>query len=229
MKQLRAEQVGRRFMRKSGTANFFYGVQPQSLELPEGSLTVIMGRSGSGKTTLLNLLSGMLPPTEGKVFHGEKDLYAMSDAELSEWRGTKMGVIPQGRAMLDALTVMENILLPGNLYPKKDRSGTELAALAEELLQRLGIAHLADSFPAELSGGELRRAAIARAVLYEPDFLFADEPTGDLDDENTEIVLKLLREEADRGAVVLMVTHEREAASYADRCYRMEAGKLQEI
>ncbi|MDO4634192.1 MAG: ATP-binding cassette domain-containing protein [Eubacteriales bacterium] len=223
--KVNANNISMKFMRQGETSNYFYGVVPQSLELKEGTLTAVCGRSGSGKTTLLNILAGLQPPTEGQVYHGDTDLYAMSDEALSVWRGTKLGVIPQGRAMLDTLTVMENILLPTMLHPQKQ---TEQAyrERAEALLQQLEIESLAGSYPPALSGGELRRAAIVRALLHSPELIFADEPTGDLDDISTRKVLALLREEADRGATVLMVTHDQEALQYADLCWRMDAGKI---
>ena len=170
------------------------------------------------------MLSGLLTPTEGKVWLDETDLYQLSDDDLSRLRNEKIGVIPQGKSALDALTVWENILLPLNLRGSKKETDA-----ADVWLERLGIAHLRNAMPAELSGGELRRMAIARALAGTPDILLADEPTGDLDDENTQLILKLLREEANRGAAVLIVTHESGALAYADNSYRMNEGILESI
>mgnify|MGYP002624743060 CR=1 FL=1 len=221
---LKAEQISKRYFRKSGEANHFFAVRNVSLELKPGCVTVLMGRSGSGKTTLLHMLSGLLTPTEGKVWLDETDLYQLSDDDLSRLRNEKIGVIPQGKSALDALTVWENILLPLNLRGSKKETDA-----ADVWLERLGIAHLRNAMPAELSGGELRRMAIARALAGTPDILLADEPTGDLDDENTQLILKLLREEANRGAAVLIVTHESGALAYADNSYRMNEGILESI
>ena len=221
---LRAENISRKFPRKTGGANFFYAVNPLSLELEAGTLTVLVGRSGSGKTTLLNMLAGLISPSEGKVFLEDQDLYALPDRDLSVLRNARIGVVPQGHTGLDSLTVLENVKLPYALY-HKDRGADAYAA---ELLEKLDIAHLAETYPSELSGGELRRLAIARALIMRPEILLADEPTGDLDDENTETVLKLFREIADAGTAVLMVTHESDAAKYADRICRMNAGNLTE-
>ncbi len=218
---LKAENVSRRYMRKTGQANYFYAVRDASLELRPGEVTVLMGRSGSGKTTLLHMLSGLLAPTEGRVLLGDTDLYALDDGALSRLRNAKIGVVPQGRSAIDSLTVLENALLPGSMYG----GGDEKEAM--RWLEALEIAHLADVHPAGLSGGELRRAAIARALAQRPAVLLADEPTGDLDDANTRRVLGLLRDAAHReGTALLIVSHDVEAARCADALYRMDAGTL---
>ena len=184
---LTAEGICKTFFRKTGGANYFFAVAPLDLEVLSGSVTVLTGRSGSGKTTLLNMLAGLLEPTEGKVRLGGTDLYSLKDDALSRFRNERIGVVPQARSAVDTLTVKENILLPASLYGRK--------AEEKEILDRMeafGIGHLADAMPPELSGGELRRMAIVRALVSNPDILFADEPTGDLDDENTEKVMKML-------------------------------------
>jgi len=219
---MKAENISRRYFRKTGEANHFLAVKPLSLELVSGETTVLMGRSGSGKTTLLNMLCGLLVPTEGRVLLGETDLYSLDDRALSRLRSERIGVVPQGRSAIDTLTVLENILLPAQLY---GRTLPETEAL--QWMERLGIAHLRDARPAELSGGELRRMAIARALAQCPDFLFADEPTGDLDDENTALVLSALHAYAHgQEKAVFIVTHESDAMRYADRSFRMDGGQL---
>ena len=219
---LKAEQVSKRYFRKTGEANHFFAVKGASLELKPGAVTVLMGRSGSGKTTLLHMLSGLLKPTEGKILLDGTDIYSLDDEALSKLWNEKIGVVPQGKSALETLTVMENILLPVSLYGKASN-----VQAAEAWLEKLGIASLRDAMPGELSGGELRRMAVARALIGSPDALLADEPTGDLDDENTKLVLSVLREAADMGAAVLIVTHENEALSYADQAYRMQNGLLE--
>ena len=219
---MKAENISKRYFRKTGDANYFFAVHPLNLELHSGETAVLMGRSGSGKTTLLNMLCGLLVPTEGKVWLEDISLYSLDDKALSRLRGERIGVVPQGRSAIDTLTVLENILLPAKLcgrpLPVKE---------AQQWMERLDIARLRDAGPAELSGGELRRMAIARALAQQPDFLFADEPTGDLDDENTREVLSVLYDYAhDQGRTVLIVTHENEAMQYADRSFRMDGGQL---
>lgn len=219
--ELRTEGVCRRFFRGSGSANFFYAVEKTDFTLPAGSLTEITGRSGSGKSTFLNLLAGLLEPSEGHVFLDEIDFYSLTDAPRSELRNRSIGIVPQGQTGLSSLSVLENVKLPCLLYGENVSDETAL-----ELLERFDIAALRDSYPNELSGGEMRRLAIARAMIRHPAILLADEPTGDLDDENTAAVLQELRRAADEGTAVLLVTHEREAAAYADRIFRMEKGVL---
>ena len=220
---LKADNISKTFYRAAGSANYFYAVSPLSLEIVPGTLTVLMGRSGSGKTTLLNMLSGLLEPSEGTVRLGDTDLYSLNDAALSRLRNEKIGVVPQARSAVDTLTVMENILLPAALYGRKAP-----AEEARRWMEEFDIAHLADSMPRELSGGELRRMAVIRALVGNPDVLFADEPTGDLDDESTEKVLSALHSCArDRNKAVLIVTHENDAVKYADRLLRMEKGRIE--
>ena len=219
---LRAEQISKTFFRNTAGANYFYAVSPLSLAVFPETVTVLMGRSGSGKTTLLNMLAGLLQPTEGKVLLDGTDLYSLNDAELSRLRNKRIGVVPQARSAVDTLTVAENILLPARLY--RDSAPEEEA---RRLMEEFEIAHLADAMPKELSGGELRRMAIIRAMARDPDFLFADEPTGDLDDENTEKVLSALHAFAHgRKKGVFIVTHENDAVKYADCLFRMEKGQI---
>ena len=219
---LKAENISRRYFRKTGAANYFYAVNPVNLEIKSGEAVVLMGRSGSGKTTLLNMLSGLLSPTEGRLLMDGTDLYTLDDRALSRLRSEKIGVVPQGRSAIDTLTVLENILLPAALYGKPLPGEAAL-----QWMERLGIGQLRDARPAELSGGELRRVAIARALAQSPDILFADEPTGDLDDENTRLVLSSFYDYAhEKKKAVFIVTHENEALQYADRVYRMDGGNL---
>lgn len=237
--ELKATKISRQYRRQGKGTNIFTAVQETDLLLSSGKLVEIEGRSGSGKSTILNMMAGILAPTAGKIELDGQDLYAMSDKELSLLRNHRIGMIPQGQTGLRALTVLENVLLPAMLYPqeetgvhkdKKEGQKTsgenDLTARALSLLEQVGIAHLKDAGPDELSGGELRRLAIARALIMDPGIILADEPTADLDDENTRAVLLLLRKCADEGRAVLLVTHEREAAAYADEVFRMNEGVL---
>ena len=225
---LRAQAVTRQYFRQGKGTNVFTAVQKTDLDLKPGTLTEISGRSGSGKSTLLNMLAGLLEPTEGKVFLDETDLYALTDGDRAKLRNRSMGIIPQGQTSLRALTVQENVLLPVQMYGGRpaEETKTDHAQQAAELLEKVGILHLKNVYPDELSGGERRRLAIARSLIMSPGILFADEPTADLDDENTKTVLQLLRDCADEGMAVMLVTHETEAAAYADRVYTMKEGML---
>lgn len=219
---LRADNISKTFFRNTDNSNYFFAVTPLNLEIPPETVTVLMGRSGSGKTTLLNMLSGILQPSVGKVWMDNTDLYSLTDMELSRLRNERLGVIPQARSAVDSLTVRENILLPAKLYGKPVP-----AKEAGYWMKEFEIDHLANAMPKELSGGELRRMAIVRAILQNPDVLLADEPTGDLDDENTDKVLSALYALAHQeNKAVFMVTHENDALKYADRILRMEKGQI---
>ena len=221
--KLKAEGIKRVFLRDGGSSNVFIAVDQTDFAPREGALTEIVGRSGSGKTTLINMLCGLLRPSQGRVTLDGQDLYALPDAALSRCRARHFGVIPQGQTGLARLTTLENVLIPASMY---DRATEEIRKRALSLMERLDILNLEDAFVSELSGGEQRRMAIARALVNEPEIIVADEPTGDLDDETTRLVLDLLKDRAGQGAAVIMVTHERMALSYADEVYRMDKGRL---
>ena len=226
---LTAGGIGKQFLRKKGGTNVFTAVEGADLSLESGTLTVLIGRSGSGKSTLLNMLSGLLSPDSGKVLLDGRDIYQMSDPELSAIRNSEFGVVPQGQTALMSLNVLENVLMPYSILKrnkKKTGNDAEAEAYARELLRRLEIDELAEAMPSELSGGEMRRMAIARALLNRPAFIFADEPTEDLDTENTRSVMSIFRAMADGGTAVLVVTHDQEVPEYADRVLRMEKGVL---
>ena len=223
MAGLFAKDIKKQYFRKGQNTNIFTAVDTLDIELAAGEVTIIKGRSGSGKTTLMHMLSGILSPSEGAVFFDGQDIYRMSEKELSRLRNEKFSVIPQGQGAIGSLNVLENVLLPFSLYNKEKGKEDE----AVKLLEKLGIDHLKNVLPRELSGGEMRRMSIARALLKKSDVIFADEPTGDLDDENTKLVFDLLKQAAQEGAAVLIITHESGASQEADHIYRMDAGILQ--
>lgn len=218
---LKAENVSKEFIRAGKGTNRFIAVNCADLTLVPGQLCVVMGRSGSGKTTLLNMLAGILVPTSGRILLGETDIYSLSDKKLSQLRNRNIGYIPQGQTALHSMSVLDNVLVPFMLYNDEPDE-----KYARELLEKLDIAPLADTSPSELSGGELRRMAIARALVRKPDIVLADEPTADLDDENTAAVFSFLRETAHSGCAVLVVTHDAEAAAYTDRLIEMNKGVI---
>ena len=219
---IEATGLTKEFARARGGKRLFTAVHPLDIGLEERQLTLVSGHSGSGKSTLANMLAGILTPTAGHVRLDGTDLYSLRDEELSRLRNERIGLVPQGHTALRALTVLDNVLLPSVLYSKNEAP----ADRARELLAAVGLDDLADAAPTELSGGELRRMAIARALLMDPAIVLADEPTAGLDSANATTVLTLLRDAADRGAAVLVVSHEAEAQRFADRSYVMEDGHL---
>lgn len=232
---LKANEIAKKYFRQTKNANFFYAVQKTSFELKQGELIEIIGRSGSGKSTLLSMMSGILEPSEGNVTiknesenagknSREIDIYKIADEELSVFRNKNFGIIPQGQSSLSSLSVLENVMIPALVYKNES---PEIKEKAVSLLEKVGIADLINENPNNLSGGEMRRMAIARSLINEPVFIFADEPTSDLDDENTQNVLSLLKNIAKtENAGVLLVTHETDAEKYADKVYKMDAGIL---
>lgn len=220
--KLEAKGVKKDFARGGNSGSVLEAVKPLDFSLESGELVEITGRSGSGKSTLLSMMAGMLVPTGGSICIDDTDIYSMKEEERSRLRNDRIGLIPQGHTALQSLTVLENVMLPFVLYhretPPEDR--------AKELLQKVGLFDMKDERPNALSGGELRRMAVARALLMKPEVLLADEPTAGLDDENVELVMELLRSAADEGASVLLVTHENEARKYADRVLAMDGGRL---
>ena len=221
---IEATGLTKEFARARGGKRLFTAVHPLDIGLEERQLTVVSGHSGSGKSTLANMLAGILTPTAGHVQLDGTDLYSLRDEELSRLRNERIGLIPQGHTALRALTVLDNVLLPSILYANAEAPVDR----ARELLAAVGLDDLADAAPTELSGGELRRMAIARALLMDPAIVLADEPTAGLDSANATAVLTLLRDAADRGTAVLVVSHEAEAQRFADRSYVMEDGHLRE-
>ena len=221
---LEATGLSKEFARARGGKRVFTAVHPMDFGLDERQLTVISGHSGSGKSTLLTMLAGILTPTAGHVRVEGTDLYSLRDEERSRLRNARIGLVPQGNTALRALTVLDNVLLPSVLYSRDEAP----AARGRELLTTVGLADLAEAKPTELSGGELRRMAIARALLMEPSIVLADEPTAGLDSANATAVLTLLRDAANAGAAVLVVSHEAEARHFADRSYTMEDGHLRD-
>ena len=224
--KLVANKVSKWFLRAREGSNKFFALNENDFELTPGELTVLYGQSGSGKSTLLNILSGLLTQSSGKVIVGETDIHALDDAEVSKFRNKHFGIILQGQSAINTLTVIENILLPYSLYPKNGKNYKEMEQRARELLKKTGIEELENVMPTELSGGELRRMAISRALINNPEFILADEPTSDLDDENTETVLEMFKSLANEGKSVLVITHDKEVFKFADRIFEMKSGNI---
>lgn len=203
----------------------FRAVDDIDFAVDTGDFVMIEGESGSGKTTFLNLLTGLTEPTSGNVMISGKPLKDIGDKELSKIRNQKIKYIPQGESLLSALTVRENILFPYTIGGLEKPSYERLLEVAD----KLGITDLLDEYPSELSGGEMRRATIARAVINKPSLIIADEPTGSLDSENTFKVMEIFKTIASEGTAVIVVTHQKETLGYASRVYGMEQGSLKKV
>ncbi len=191
------------------------------LKVRPGDFISIIGKSGSGKSTMLNMIVGLLRPTSGKVLINGLDLWSMDEKHMAKIRNLMVGYIPQGLSLLSNLTILDNVRLPFNLAQRKE-NGIERAM---NLLDKLSIKSMAQRYPAQLSGGEMRRAAIARALINNPQILIADEPTGDLDEETAKEVMKLFKEINREGTTILMVTHNYDN-NYGNRVCTMASGKL---
>ena len=203
----------------------FRAVDDIDFAVDTGDFVMIEGESGSGKTTFLNLLTGLTEPTSGDVLISGKPLKNIGDKELSKIRNQKIKYIPQGESLLSALTVRENILFPYTVGGLEKPSYERLL----EVSDKLGITDLLDEYPSELSGGEMRRATIARAVINKPSLIIADEPTGSLDSANTSRVMEIFKTIASEGTAVIVVTHQKETLGYASRVYGMEQGSLKKV
>jgi putative ABC transport system ATP-binding protein len=196
-----------------------------SLDVPAGQFAVIMGPSGSGKSTLLHLIGGLDRPTAGDVLVDGRIISQMPDDEITLYRRTKIGFVFQFFNLLPTLTALENITLP---FVLDGRSKNEAARRAEMLLEKVGLTQRRDHLPEQLSGGEIQRIAIARALAFAPPVLLADEPTGNLDSKTGGSILSLLRQinQVDH-CTVIMVTHSREAAEYGDRTIYLRDGRIE--
>lgn len=195
-----------------------------SFELYQGEFTVVMGASGSGKSTLLYCLSGMDTLTSGEVFYKGKKISGCRENEMAKLRAEEFGFVFQQIHLVSNLTLLENVTVPGFLDKKKSASAVKERAL--KLLEQVNVLHAKNRLPAQVSGGEAQRAAMARAVIAKPGLLFADEPTGALNRRNTEDVLDLMTQISREGQSILMVTHDVRAALRADRLLYLEDGKI---
>ena len=200
----------------------FLAVNRASLVVREGEFASVVGQSGSGKSSLLNLIAGLLLPSSGEILIDGKNAALMNDRDASLFRNSAIGHIPQGWSLLPNLTVLDNVRLPFFLAKREGNPDQEAA----RLLTDLGIEALAKSYPSDLSGGEAKRVAVARALVNKPALLLADEPTENLDRENAKAIVALLKRAAKKGTSVVMVTHDERAAKAADAIYIMDGGKL---
>ena len=197
-------------------------VDDLSFSVEKGEFVCVMGHSGCGKSTLLNMMTGMLRPTEGQVLLDGEDLCAKTSRQLADLRSTRIGYIPQGQGLLKNLTVWKNVCLPAGLARHKQ----DVSRRAEALLEQVGLSDRRDAYPASLSGGEGRRAAIARAMINSPGIVVADEPTCNLDPAHSRRIMELFRGISRQGVTVIVSTHNIAFLDYADRVLNMRGGRL---
>ena len=196
------------------------------LAIADGEFLAVMGRSGSGKSTLLKIVGGLDTPDAGAVIHRGRSLNGMSERARTQFRRSSLGFVFQFFNLIPTLTVRENVCLPLDL---NGMAADESKRRSSEVLAELEIDGCADRFPEELSGGEQQRAAIARALVHEPELVIADEPTGNLDLETAGSVLEVLGMSCrQRGTTLIVATHSREIASAADRSLRILGARLEE-
>ena len=193
-----------------------------NIAVARGEFVAIMGSSGSGKTTLMNILSCLDTPTEGKVLLNGTDAAALDEEVRRAFRARTIGLVFQQFHLLPYLTACENVMLAQYYHSVTDKT----AALAA--LERVGLAHRSDHLPKQLSGGEQQRVCIARALINEPEILFADEPTGNLDAQNEQTVLRIFAELHAQNRTIVMVTHNPDLGAKTDRIIRLQHGRIQE-
>lgn len=238
---LKLMHVTREFVRRK---HRFAAVNNVSFSLSCGDFVAIVGKSGNGKSTLLNLIAGLLKPTHGSVTVCGEEISApkFSDAQVSQLRAQNLGFVTQSQTLLPNITVYDNIFLPVQIAKSSNQKGSNQKSSDQKnksadvedyysnralnLCKQLHIEELLWCYPRELSGGEMRRVMIVRALINNPKLLLLDEPTGDLDSEHTRIVMEILRTASNNGSAVLMVTHDIDAARSADRTYTMDHGSL---
>ena len=193
-----------------------------SISVSEGEFLVVAGSSGSGKTTLLSLLSGLDKPSSGRVFVEEKDITDTSEDDLAPLRNGTIGFVFQSFHLVPSLTALENVMFPAEL-----NHDSRARAKAADLLKRVGMQDRSANFPHQLSGGEMQRVAMCRAVINNPRIIFADEPTGNLDSENGRAVLDLLLEfQRERRTTLVLITHSLDIADMADRVIVLKDGRI---
>ena len=190
-----------------------------SFSINERSFVGITGKSGAGKSTLLSIIAGLQKQDSGSLIINDIELNNLDDKELSGFRNQNIGFISQEQSFLENFTVLDNVRLPAFLGKKKidDTSAKEITVRAEQLLDSLGIAHLAQNFPSTLSGGENHRVLIARALINNPQILLADEPTDSVDSERTDEIIKIFRRLADEGKTILIASHDKDALKLCDK------------
>ena len=200
-------------------------LHPLDLVVPKAQFLAITGPSGSGKSTLLGLIAGLDAPTAGRILIGDRDITRLNEDDLARLRSATIGFVFQFFHLIPSLTAVENVMVPMEIAGRSDA-----AARAKALLAEVGLSERGHHYPSQLSGGEQQRVALARALSNDPPILLADEPTGNLDLANGQLVMELLLEtRASRGATLVLATHDPALASRADRVLRLRGGRVDTV
>ena len=218
---IEAKDLSKEYIR--GKREVVMAVNDVDIQIPKGKMVCVTGPSGSGKSTLLNILSGLDKPTSGRVLFKDENIAEWDEERLANFRRGNVGFIFQNWELIPIMTALENIESP--LYPLKIK-GREIRTRAISLLKQVGLWDKADNYPDELSGGEQQRVGIARALVGKPRIIFADEPTGNLDEDNAASIMRLLKSFTKRDTAVLVVTHNEDLKRYADMTHRMSSGRF---
>lgn len=223
---LSCRNIKKTFPSKTGSPDGLQILTGVNLDVSKGEIISIVGSSGSGKSTLLHILGGLDRPDEGDVFWNDISIYSHNANKLAALRNKNVGFVFQFHHLLPEFTAVENVMMPA-LISKKDQSEAE--ERAGELLEKFGMGERLHHRPSELSGGEQQRVSMARALMNNPSVILADEPTGNLDENNTESILSLLFNLRDtEGVSIVLITHEKEIASRCDNVYSLNHGVLLE-
>lgn len=218
---IEAKDLTKEYMR--GRKEIVTALSDVDLQIPKGKMVLVTGPSGSGKSTLLNVLSGLDKPTQGKVLYEDENIAEWDEDRLSKFRQKNVGFIFQNWELIPTMNALENIESP--LYPVKIKT-REIRTRSVSLLKQVGLWDKADNYPDELSGGEQQRVGIARALVGKPRIIFADEPTGNLDEDNASSTMRLLKSFTKRDTAILVVTHNEELKRYADITHRVSSGRF---
>ena len=218
---LEAKKVVKEYTRRNKVLK---AVDNVNLDVSRGDFVAITGQSGSGKSTLFHLLIGLCKPNQGQILIDGSDITSMTKDELSILRNEKIGYITQGQSLLSNFTIIDNLCMPYYLSSRNE----DVYDKALSLLKKVGLEDMENEFPSSLSGGEIRRVAIIRALINDPDIIIADEPTSNLDLENSKIIMELLKNISSENKAVLISTHDFEFLDYTSKIYCMDKGILKE-
>lgn len=221
--RLLVTDISKKIMFQHESLSILNGV---NMECESGQMVVITGNSGSGKSTLLNVLSMLDESSGGEYYIGDKNVFALSEKEKILYRAKHMGIVFQQFNLINDMTCYDNVKIP--LFLERTLPVGQRDQRIREKLSIVGMEHRMKHYPKTLSGGEQQRVAIARAIIHEPEIVFADEPTGNVDEENELMIMKLFRKIADENKIVVIVTHSEKVKQFADKVYHMVDGRLEE-